>query len=178
MAARGRQISPPRTIIEAPIAQITWAPAPMVHRVEKYHPKLITVTSSRISQSPRVRRKRASSPRVRRVPAIQELAPARKTKTEVGGIEAGLGEIGPDVIQHHDDHDQPAQQIYMVESPAGSGGHRLDAVCPRSGLGEKHRAHVVPFRRGVTEPRSPRPLIHLRREPQKADSGNNFRICT
>jgi hypothetical protein len=48
--------------------------------VEKYHPKLMTVTSSRISHSPRVRRKRASSARVRPVPATHALAPARKTK--------------------------------------------------------------------------------------------------
>jgi hypothetical protein len=60
---------------------MTCARAPKVHSVEKNHPKLITVTSSRISHRPRLRRKRASWPRVRRVPAIHALEPARKTKT-------------------------------------------------------------------------------------------------
>ncbi len=80
IAARGRWISPARIIIDAPITQITWATSPIAIRVVKYQPKVMTVSSSRMSQSPRVRRKRASSPRVRRVPAIQALAPARKTK--------------------------------------------------------------------------------------------------
>src|SRR5439155_6868631 len=56
--------------------KITCARAPTVHRVEKYQPKLMTVNSSRMSQSPRVTRNRVSSARLRRVPAIHALAPA------------------------------------------------------------------------------------------------------
>jgi hypothetical protein len=79
MAGRGRYINPASTIIEAPITQITCAAAPMVQRLEKYQARLMTVISMRISQAPRLSRNRASSPRVRRVPAIHALAPARKT---------------------------------------------------------------------------------------------------
>ena len=63
------------------MAQITCARAPSVQWKEKYQPKLITVTSSRTSQRPRVSSSRVSSPRVRRVPAIQALAPASRTNT-------------------------------------------------------------------------------------------------
>jgi hypothetical protein len=80
-AGRGSWIRPARTIIEAPITQITCATAPSCMRVVKYQPKLTTVNSSKMSQRPRVRRNRASCPRERRVPAIQALAPARKMKT-------------------------------------------------------------------------------------------------
>ena len=104
----------------------------------KYQPKVIRVNSRRTSQRPRVTRKRASSPRVRRVPAIQALAPARKTKVgaqkwviqrvaksasvgpgEVGRVEPDLGEVGADVVEHHDDHDQAAEQVHVVEAAAG-----------------------------------------------------------
>jgi len=66
--------------MDHPIAQITCATAPRVHAVVKYQAKVITVSSRTMSQTPRLSRNRVSSPRVRRVPAIQELAPARKTK--------------------------------------------------------------------------------------------------
>ena len=66
--------------MDQPIAQMTCATAPSVHAVVKYHAKLITVSSRKTSQTPRLSRNRVSSPGVRRVPAIHALAPARNTK--------------------------------------------------------------------------------------------------
>jgi len=63
---------------------------------------------------------------------------------EVGGVEPGLGEVGPDVIEHHNDHDQAAQQIHVVQAPAAGGGlglrragrpRPLDPVCSGGGSG-------------------------------------------
>jgi hypothetical protein len=73
-------MSPASTIMDQPIAQMTCATAPRVQAVVKYQARLITVSSRKTSQTPRLSRNRASSPRVRRVPAIHALAPARKTK--------------------------------------------------------------------------------------------------
>ena len=66
--------------MDQPIAQMTCATAPSVHAVVRYQAKLITVSSRKTSQIPRLSRNRVSSPRVRRVPAIHALAPARNTK--------------------------------------------------------------------------------------------------
>ena len=63
------------------MTQMTWATRPRDISVVKYHAKVITVSSRATSQAPRLTRKRLSSPGVRRVPAIQALAPARKTNT-------------------------------------------------------------------------------------------------
>ena len=40
---------------------------------------------------------------------------------QVGGVEPELGEVGPDVIQHHDDHDYAAKQVHVVEAARWSG---------------------------------------------------------
>ncbi len=70
---------------------------------------------------------------------------------QVGGVEPGIGEVGPDVIQHHDDHDQAAEQVHVVEAGAPGGGlgpcrrgtaRPRDPVFSRRGLGSKHCAHV------------------------------------
>jgi hypothetical protein len=96
----------------------------MAHRVVKYHPKLITVTSSRISHSPRAEEEAgelaagaagAGDPGAGtgekyedRRAVVGDPASGEQRQVgagQVGGVEPGLGEVGPDVIQHHDDHD-------------------------------------------------------------------------
>ncbi len=54
------------------------------------------------------------------------------------------------MVEHHDDHNQPAQQVHVVEALAGgrggSGGAiwtgALDAVRPRGGVGAQYGGHV------------------------------------
>ena len=53
-------------------------------------------------------------------------------------------EVSPDVVQHHDDHDQPAQQVYVVHPPPrGRGGRdpHAYAVRARWGVGGKNGCH-------------------------------------
>ena len=73
-------MNPASTIIEAPITQITCPTTPRVNLVVKYQAKVMTVSSRKMSHTPRLIRNRPSSPRLRLVPAIQALAPARKMK--------------------------------------------------------------------------------------------------
>ena len=74
---------------------------------------------------------------------------------QVGRVEVRIGEVGAHVVEHHDDHDQAAEQVHVVEPAAGRrrGGDSLDltdAVGAGRSVGLEDRGHEGSLGKGTS----------------------------